>query len=136
MFKFVSGEINTGSQLVKYLILVLDNAQVTHTQIIDELKLKRVRHAGYVDISEQGFLSFYGGSTSTAFDSKGIDIMALNNLIKEHPILQVETNKLCDLYISGKTLIDTLHALDFYIDEDESWTPLLLRALYRENLAK
>lgn len=136
MFKFVSGEINTGSQLVKYLILSLDNTKVPHSQIIEELKLNRVRHAGYVDISEQGFLSFYGDSISTPFDSKKIDVMEMNNLVKEHPFLQVEGNEIDELYISGGILIDTLSSRDYYVDDDEEWTPLALRELYKTNLVK
>lgn len=136
MFKFVSGEINTGSQLVKYLILSLDNTKVPHCQIIEELNLKRVNHAGYADISEQGFLSFYGMSTSVAFNAKGIDVMEMNNLIKEHPFLQVEGNVIDELYVSGGVLIDTLSARDFYVEHDEEWTPLALRELYKTNLVK
>lgn len=136
MFKFISGEINTGSQLVKYLILSLDNTKVPHCQIIEEFKLQRVRHAGYVDISEQGFLSFYGQSISIAFDAKGIDVMEMNNLVKEHPFLQVEGNRIDELYISGGVLVDTLSSRDYYIDTDEEWTPLALRELYKTNLVK
>lgn len=136
MYKFISGAVNTGAALHPYLVLVLDNRKVTHVEMINELRLKRVLHAGYVDISEQGFLSFYGVSTSTSFKAEGIDVMEMNKLIKEHPPLQVDSDDIEDFYVSGKALLDTFGALNFYVEEDDPWTPLTLRKHFETNLAR
>lgn len=121
MYKYVAGKLNLGKGLTPYIVMWIENARITHQEVIDDFRLTRVEHAGYVDISDDGFFMFHGGSSSTNFDSNGIDNALLNKSIKEQGFYLGDLPNLSDIYFCNQDLWDNVSKKDSYYDDDECY---------------
>lgn len=135
MYNFISGKYNNGKELKQFFILA-PSVRITHAEMLQLVPTLRVENAGYVDISEHGWVSFYGKSDSIGRNVEGMDIQTLNQFLKGNLLFEVDADDVqVPVYVSD---IGILGPWDYNSgwchDKDDTFNMVNLRERYFELL--